>query len=70
MKGVIQLAIILVLVNILGFLSLIALLLSKNFFNKLDRIQKLCFIVLSLSVLLPEIIDFFNGFVKGFMDQL
>lgn len=64
-------AIFLDILNIIGFVSLLVLLFQKNnFFDKLNTVQKISFIILSISISIPVIIEFSTGFAKGFWDRL
>ncbi len=55
----------------IGLISLIVLVCQKNkFFSSLSPIQKCCFILLGISVSVPALIDFFNGFAHGFWESL
>jgi len=64
-------AIFLDILSIIGFVSLLVLLFQKNnFFDKLNTVQKISFIILSISISIPVIIEFFTGFAKGFWDRL
>ena len=64
-------AIFLDILSIIGFVSLLVLLFQKNnFFDKLNTVQKISFIILSISISIPVIIEFSTGFAKGFWDRL
>lgn len=59
------------LLSMAGFVSLLVLLFQKNkFFDKLNIVQKISFIILSISISIPVIIEFSTGFAKGFWDRL
>lgn len=64
-------AIFLDLLSIIGFISLLIILFQKNkFFDKLNTVQKISFIILSISISIPVIIEFSTGFAKGFWNSL
>ncbi|MBE9909399.1 hypothetical protein [Enterococcus casseliflavus] len=64
-------AIFLDLLSIIGFISLLIILFQKNkFFDKLNTVQKISFIILSISISIPVLIEFFTGFAKGFWNSL
>lgn len=57
--------------SLIGVISLIVLFLQKKaFFSTFNSIQKICFILLSISVSVPALIAFFSGFAKGFWENL